>query len=355
MIGILLGTRPEIIKMSPVIRELQKRKLGFFIVHSNQHFSSNMDKKFFQDIKLPKPKYNLRLKSRSQGAMVGELISKAEKIFMKEKPSVLLVQGDTNTVLAGGIAAWKLGIKVAHVEAGLRSYDREMPEEINRKITDHISDLLFCPTDLQKRILVKEDVDSKKIFVTGNTIVDAVYQNTKILPDLSNRYIKGSILLTLHRPSNVDNKATLTGILSGVEKVAKILGKKIYFPIHPRTKINIEKFEIKLNKKFFYSLPPLGYFDMLFLEKHSNLIFTDSGGVQEEACILKTPCITIRENTERPETIKVGSNILAGTKSENIVRTAEKILKRKKDWLNPFGDGNSAKRIISILEKNKMT
>lgn len=352
MICIFLGTRPEIIKMSPVINELQKKKINFFIIHTNQHFSENMDKHFFEELNLPAVKYNLKIKSKTRTKAVREIITKAEGILLKENPSVVLVQGDTNSVLGGAFCASKVGIKVGHIEAGLRSYDNNMPEEINRKLVDHISDFLFCPTDVQKKILLNEAVDNKKIFVTGNTIVDAVSRNIKFAK--STKYLKKNekfIILTLHRPSNVDNKKTFSEIIKAVEILGSKIGVSVYFPIHPRTKMKLSKFSIYMNNNIYRILPPIGYLEMLFLEQQSSLILTDSGGIQEEACVLNVPCVTIRENTERPETLEVGSNMLVGTSSDKIIKGSLKMINSDRKWRNPYGDGKAAFRIVSILEK----
>lgn len=354
-ISVIFGTRPEIIKLSPVIRELQNKKINFFIIHTNQHYSYKMDKIFLEELKLPPPKYNLNLNNiQNHGEMTGKMIIEIEKILIKEKPNLVIVQGDTNTTLAGALSASKLGIKIAHVEAGLRSYDRSMPEEINRVITDHLSNFLFCPTKNQKKILLKEGIDKNKIFVVGNTIVDAVFQNLKIAEQnkkIVEKYKnKNYFLLTLHRPSNVDNKKNLEKIIRALEKVVNIYKTEIIFPIHPRTENNLKKFKINIDKNKIKLVEPIGYLEMLIAEKYAKLILTDSGGLQEEACILKTPCITLRFNTERPETIKVSANILVGNEEEKIINGAKKMLNKKRNWRNPFGDGKSGEKIVKILK-----
>lgn len=354
-IAVIFGTRPEIIKLSPVIRELKNRKIDFFIIHTNQHFSYLMDKVFLDELKLPAPKYNLKLsRIKNHGEMVGKMLIKIEKILINEKPDLVIVQGDTNTTLAGGLASSKLKIKLAHVEAGLRSYDRSMPEEINRIIVDHLSDLLFCPTQYQKKILLKEGINKKRIFVVGNTIVDAVFQNLKIAEDnkkIVDKYKNENyFLLTLHRPSNVDDKKILLDIIKALEKAAEIFNTRIVFPIHPRTKDNLKKFGININSDKIKIIKPLGYLEMLIAEKYAKLILTDSGGIQEEACVLKVPCITLRYNTERPETIKVGANILVGNKEEKIINGIKKMFYLEKVWRNPFGTLVSKKIINSLID-----
>ena len=341
--------------MSPVIRECDVRRVKYFILHTNQHFSENMDKIFFEELELPQPKYNLGINSLSHGKMIGKMMIKIEDVLQKEKPDWVLVQGDTNTVMSGAIIAQRLGIKVGHVEAGLRSYDRSMPEEINRIVTDHVSDALFCPTSLQEEIAINEGIDSGKVFVTGNTVVDAIKQNMKIAKE-SKRYKKYEnekyFVLTLHRPSNVDDKDTLREIINGLESIVDKFGNVIYFPVHPRTKNNIKKFKLSINRSKIKLIEPVGYLEMLIMMENAKLIFTDSGGIQEEACILKIPCVTIRTSTERPETLDVGSNILAGNKAKDIVKSAEIMLKRQTDWKNPFGDGKSGKRIVKYIADN---
>ncbi|HPJ17012.1 MAG TPA: UDP-N-acetylglucosamine 2-epimerase (non-hydrolyzing) [Candidatus Woesebacteria bacterium] len=345
---IILGTRPEIIKLSPIIRELQKQKTDFFIIHTNQHYSSNMDKIFFDELNLPQPNYNLNIGSGTHGDTTGRMLQEIEKVLISKKPTVVLVQGDTNTVLAGALAASKLHIKIGHIEAGLRSYDRTMPEEINRILTDHISDFLFCPTKKQALILKKEGISENKIFITGNTIVDAVFQNEKLINQTKYSQQK-YFLLTTHRPSNVDDKTNLSSIINTVTLLSKQFNCKTYFPIHPRTKKQLEVFNIKLDSKYIVDLEPVGYLEMLALEKYAKLIFTDSGGIQEEACILKVPTITLRDNTERPETLKIKASILAGNNSQSIIKATTKMLSSNRNWPNPFGNGLTSQNILKIL------
>ncbi|MEI7810678.1 MAG: UDP-N-acetylglucosamine 2-epimerase (non-hydrolyzing) [bacterium] len=354
-IGIILGTRPEIIKLSSIIRYCNVNKLNYFIIHTNQHYSENMDTIFFNELNLPKPKYNLEVGSGTHGKMSGKMIIEIEKILLKEKPEIILIQGDTNTVMSAAVVAAKINIKIGHVEAGLRSYDRTMPEELNRIITDQISDYLFCPTKKQMNILLKEGVKRSKIFITGNTIVDAVKQCEKMADKKSfilkkiNITTNNFILLTIHRPATTDNKKNLNAVIKGVQAIAQKNNQKIIFPTHPRTKKMIKQFKIKIPKEFIL-IEPIGYIDMLKLQKESFLIFTDSGGIQEESCILKKKCVTLRENTERPETITVGGCVLAGnTNSKNIIKVTEKIINKKINWKNPFGDGKSGEKIIKIM------
>lgn len=354
-VAVILGTRPEIIKLSPVIRALIKEKIPFVLIHTNQHYSKEMDKIFFKDLKLPQPDYNLGISgARGHGEMTGKMLIKIEKVLLKEKPDVVVVQGDTNTTLAGALAAVKLHIKTAHVEAGLRSYDRKMPEEINRVITDHISDFLFAPTENQKRILINEGINQEKIFVTGNTVVDAVFQNLKIAEEkgFKNKYKKDSyFLLTLHRPENVDYKEKLLLIIKLLEEAYAKFKIPYFFPIHPRTEKNINLFKIRLDRKIFNVVKPISYLEMLVAIKNAKAVLTDSGGLQEESCILKVPCITIRISTERPETIEVGANVLVDIRQHSLLNFLKDVLNKPRTWKNPFGDGQSGKRITRILRE----
>lgn len=356
-IAIILGTRPEIIKMSPIIRQLEKQKIHFFILHTGQHYSYNLDKIFFKELELPLPKYNLDVGSGTHAEETGKMLIGIENVFKKEKVDIVLVEGDTNTVLAGALAASKLHIKVGHVEAGLRSNDRTMPEEINRILTDHLSDYLFAPTSIAKENLLKEGIRDDIIFITGNTIVDAVYQNLKISKIKSNILKrlevtpKKYIIITAHRQENVDVKNKLKNILEALKLISHEFKLPILYPIHPRTIKRLKEFKLEIPKEIAI-VEPLGFLDFLQLEANAALVATDSGGVQEETCILKVPCVTLRENTERPETIDVKSNILVGTNLEKILKGTRIMLGRKRDWTVPFGTGNAGKKIIEIIKKD---
>jgi UDP-N-acetylglucosamine 2-epimerase (non-hydrolysing) len=352
-IAIVLGTRPEIIKMSPVIRKLERRNTNFFILHTGQHYSYNMDKVFFDQLKLPQPKYNLEVGSGSHAEETGKILIGIEKVLKAEKPDVTLVEGDTNSVLAGALAAVKLHIQVGHVEAGLRSYDRNMPEEINRILADHCSDFLFAPTEKAKLILLGEGIPEEKIFVTGNTIVDAIYQNLEIAKEkgntLSSLHLnpREYFLVTLHRQENVDNRARFAAILEALYRVATEFEVPIIYPIHPRSRKMMVEFN--LNARGVRLIEPVDFLGFLQLASNARLILTDSGGVQEESCILGVPCVTLRDNTERPETLEVGSNILAGANSGRIVECTQIMLSKENNWKNPFGDGKAGERIVKIL------
>ena len=263
---------------------------------------------------------------------------------------------DTNTVMAASLAASKLGIRVGHVESGLRSHDRSMPEEVNRVVADHISDMLFAPTEEARKNLAKEGIE-KGVTVTGNTVVDAVNENRKLSDERSrlmeNLGLKAKeyVLATAHRQENVDSSSRLKGMVEGMEAVGRETGMPIIFPAHPRTQNRLKEFG--LNPRNVSVVQPFGYMDFLRMESHARLVLTDSGGVQEEACILGVPCVTMRENTERPETVAVGANMLAGTDPERIQVAVWAMLNRKTSWSNPFGDGHSASRIMDTVERGR--
>jgi len=313
-----------------------------------------MDRVFFEQLELPEARYNLDVGSGTHAEQTGKMLISIEKVFEEEKSDVVLVEGDTNTVLSGALAAVKLGIKVGHVEAGLRSYDRQMPEEINRILTDHCSDLLFAPTKKSMEILLGEGIDNEKIFVTGNTIVDAVYQNLEISQRKVNAFKQLGLkeqeyfLVTVHRQENVDNRERFNGILKGLQMIEEKFGMPILYPIHPRAKKQVEIFGLKTTG--LRLIDPLDYLSFLQLENEAKLVLTDSGGVQEETCILKVPCVTLRYNTERPETLDVGSNILAGIQPEQIVEKVDLMLSKRRTWENPFGDGTAGEKITGILK-----
>lgn len=352
-IAIIVGTRPEIIKMSPIIRECQRLNLEYVLLHTGQHYSYAMDGVFFEQLQLPQPHYNLNVGSGSHAEQTGRLLMGIEPVLQKEQPDIVLVQGDTNTVLAGALAAAKLHIKIGHVEAGLRSYDKRMPEEINRVLTDHCSDLLFAPTEQARHILLEERISSDQIFLTGNTIVDAVFHTVQlaekhahVFDDLGLKK-QEYFLVTMHRQENVDDQARLQSILKGLRDLNKKYNLPVIYPIHPRSCKKIQEFG--LDTAGMTLVEPMDFLGFLNLEQHARVVLTDSGGVQEETCILGTPCVTLRGNTERPETLAVGANVLAGAYPENIVECASVMFTKKKDWGNPFGDGTSGKKIIDIL------
>jgi len=354
-IAIILGTRPEIIKLTPIIRELEKRNLDYFILHTGQHYSYDMDKIFFEELNLPQAKYNLEIGSHIQGKQINLMIKKIKEKLEFENPDIILVEGDTNTVLAGALSAFELGIKIGHVESGLRSNDIII-EEFNRILTDIYSDYCFAPTKNSRKNLLNENIDDNKIFITGNTIVDAVYQNTKIA-DLKYNILKdlnleknGYILVTCHRSECVDVKEKLNNILEGLKLVYDKFKIPVIFPMHPRTRNKINEFNLIIPKEL-KIIEPLGYLEFLQLMVNSRLIITDSGGIQEESCILKIPCVTIREKTERPETLEVGSNVLVGYDKNKLLENCDLMINKERKWENPFGDGKAAEKIVDIILK----
>lgn len=353
MISLVLGTRPEIIKMAPIIRACQHLNVDYSVLHTGQHYSYEMDRIFFEELELPAPNFNLDVGSGTHADQTGRIMSGVEKIWMENPPDIVLVQGDTNTVLAGALAAAKLHIPVGHVEAGLRSFDRAMPEEVNRIVADHISDLLFPPTNLSRDHLLHEGIDAKKIHVTGNTVVDAVYENreiakkrTKILKNLGLTPQK-YLLATAHRAENVDVRERLEGIISALSSLSEKYSMPVIFPMHPRTQKMLKDFNIPSHG--ITIMQPVGYLEFLELEAHAALVLTDSGGLQEESCILKVPCVTLRENTERPETIDVGGNVIAGTDTDRIISAVERMIHSDRKWENPYGDGKSGEWIVKFI------
>lgn len=368
-LAFVFGTRPEIIKLSSLIRLCIKKRVDFFTVHTGQHYSHSMVKLFLNELDLPKPDYSLKIRSKAphkQGDHTGRMMIKLEDIMLKEMPTVVLVQGDTNTALAGALTTSKISttkpftgysMKLAHVEAGLRSYDRGMPEEINRVIADHLSDYLFTPTSRSSDTAISEGVNKEKVFVTGNTVVDAVKHGlnsaAKGKDILSKIGLKKDsyMLLTLHRQENVDNRKQLIKILAGIERVCKRHKMPIVFPVHPRTVKMFNLFDIKLHK-LIRTIEPCGFLEFLKLEAGARLILTDSGGVQEESCVLNVPCVTLRDSTERPETVDVGANIITGIDPGAIVAATEKMLGAKRGWKNPFGKGDAAEKILEVLKKH---
>lgn len=352
MITLVLGTRPEIIKFSPVIRAAEAAAIDYCVIHTGQHYSFEMDQVFFTELDLPAPAFNLDVGSGTHAVQTGAIMAGVERVLLEHGSSEVLVQGDTNTVLAGALAAKKLQIRVGHVEAGLRSFDRTMPEEINRVVADHIADHLFAPTETSRSNLLAEGIADEKITVTGNTIVDALYQNRRIAEEkcdtLQAMGLKSReyLLATVHRAENVDTRARLTGVLEGLTRVHADTGLPVIVPVHPRTAKMIDQFS--LDPRGITLVPPQGFLEFLQLESEAALVLTDSGGVQEETCILQVPCVTLRENTERPETITVGANLLAGTDPGRIQQAATTMLGRARDWINPFGDGKAGERILRV-------
>ncbi len=357
MIAVILGTRPEIIKLSALIRIFRRKRRDYFLIHTGQHYSYNMDKQFFNDLKLPEPKWRFARPSAYGPNKHVELVKwmkdSVKGVLEKEKPGAVLVQGDTDTVLAGALAASAVGdITIGHVEAGLRSYDNHMPEERNRIEADKLSHILFAPTESARENLIKEKFGDKRIEVTGNTIVDALFENLEIARERADKnFQKGYALVTLHRPESVDTKDRFVNVIRALEKLAQKKSLTIVFPVHPRTMKRISEHGIDLNRKPFTLVNPMGFLDFIWYEKNAEIILTDSGGVQEEACILKVPCVTIRTTTERPETVEVGSNAVGGYDPDQLVSLALRMMEKPKNWANPFGDGHASEKIDRILKE----
>lgn len=352
MIAILIGTRPEFIKLAPVLKILETEKMPYILIHSGQHYSLELDKQIIEDLKLPEPDYNLAVGSGSQAEQTGKIMLGVEQILIKEKPGVLVVDGDTNTMLAGSLAAVKLHIPIAHVESGLRSFDNRMPEEINRIIADRISTLLFAPTEGAKQNLLREGVAENKIFVTGNTVVDALIyhlpfaQKSSILKR-SNLKKNDYILVTAHRVETVDEPERLRALISLLSYAVVILKKKIIWPIHPRTMKQLSVSRIKLDSNI-EIIPPTDYLDMLSLMNNAAFIMTDSGGIQEEAYILKKRLVTLRNSTERPETLT--ANFLVDLDKDKFKQAVEAFKKGDVYWKeNVLGKGNAGRLIVDHL------
>ena len=362
-VAVVVGTRPGIIKMTPVVRGLQKLRVPFFLIHTGQHYSYNMDRQFFEELDLPRPRFHGRgvSKCRLHGEQTAEMIKGVERALLQERPQIIVVGGDANTNFAGAVAGRKLGIGVAHVEAGLRSYDSRMPEEHNRVMIDHISDFLFPPTPSDKANLLRERVRGQ-IWVTGNTIVDAVREQaelslwkSRILQDIGLGEGQPYLLLTVHREENVDTQKNLGRITEAISQLFRSFGLPIIFPIHPRTRNRLRLFGLESKLLAVPSvrvIPGVGYLDFLRLLQGTQLVLTDSGGIQEEACCLKIACVTLRDNTERPETVRVGANKIAGLEPADVVKSAHEMLGKQGHWKNPLGDGKAGLRIARVLSKS---
>ncbi|HVP14197.1 MAG TPA: UDP-N-acetylglucosamine 2-epimerase (non-hydrolyzing) [Terriglobales bacterium] len=347
--AVVVGTRPEIIKMAPVVRALRARQAPPLLVHTGQHYSFEMDGVFFAELGLAAADVNLEVGSGTQAYQIASVMSGFESFAAERRPDIVLVEGDTNSVLAAALAANKSGIPVGHVEAGLRSYDRSMPEEINRILTDHLAEHLFAPTPRARDILRGEGIAAERIEVTGNTVVDELRlqrgraRSATTLERFGVRP-RGYALATFHRAENVDRPARLRGILAGLAVASAALGHPVLAALHPRTQARIADLG-EAPGAGIRVLPPLGYLDFLALHAGAALMLTDSGGLQEEACCLGVPCVTLRDNTERPESVEVGANVLAGTDPARIEAAAREMAGRRGGWPNPFGDGHAGERI----------
>lgn len=362
---VIAGTRPEFIKLAPVIKAISTyNDIELIFVHSEQHYDPELSDIFLKELNLPPPREFLNIGSGIHGEQTSRLLTECERVMSAYSPDLVFVEGDTNTVLGAGLAAIKLHFPLAHVEAGLRSYDRLMPEEINRKVVGLCAELHFAPTERAALNLVYEGISPEKIFVTGNTVVDVCLffskiaeQKSTIVSDLGIQNNKKLVVVTAHRPENVDNKNNLMNIIECIVELGKD-GHQIVFSVHPRTRKMLDT--IQLDRTSFESIlliEPIGYLDFLRLLIRADLVITDSGGVQEEALTLKCPCLTIRRNTERPETVEVGANILVGTKKNLLLKYARKILSDKlfsskmRPSFNPLGDGHAGERIVKIARE----
>jgi UDP-N-acetylglucosamine 2-epimerase (non-hydrolysing) len=354
-IAIAVGTRPEFIQMEPLLRECEKKGLHCIFIHSGQHYDYDMDKIFFNEMNLPSPSHYLGIGSKLPGEQIGDIIIKSETIFRKEKPDILLISGDTNTTLGCALAANKSKIKIGHLEAGMRSFDRSMPEEINRIIVDNISDYLFAPTQTGVENLNHQGI-SNNVFLTGDIMLDSIYhyedvinRQSKILEE-QDITPKSYLLLTLHREANTDNITRLNNILTALSKAPYT----IIFPIHPRTREKLRLHNLAVPDNF-NIIPPVGYFEFLRLISNSYKLLTDSGGAQKQAFFLSKPCITLRENTEWTETVDNGWNILVDDDEQKILNAIATLDPKEKTDLSLFGDGQSAKKIVKILQEDYIT
>lgn len=348
----VVGARPQFIKLAPLSKRMRKSTaINEVIIHTGQHYDSNLSKRLFDELQIPEPAYNLGIGSGSQSVQTGEMLIALEKVYTREKPGMVVVFGDTNSTLAGALAAAKMIIPVLHIEAGLRSYNRQMPEEINRVATDHISDFLFAPTETAAKNLENEGLKQKS-FLTGDIMVDTLKRNLSTGLKKSNilKILKlkdeDYMLLTLHRPYNVDNPDKLGKILNLLSK----LRLKVVFPVHPRTQKMISQYNIPTAKNIIL-IEPLGYLDFICLEKNARNIITDSGGIQKEAYILGKPCITIRPETEWIETVRDGWNILLdlNTDSEKFLDIINNF-KPKTTQTDIFGK-NAADKMVLLIEE----
>jgi len=375
MIFLIGGARPNFIKISPISRKLEEARLIYKIIHTGQHYNKEMSQIFFDDLGLQRPDIYLGAGSGTHANQTARIMIEFEKVCFLEKPDLVVVVGDVNSTIACALVASKLCIPVAHVEAGLRSFDRTMPEEINRLLTDQLSDFLFTTCEDANQNLTREGIPEDKIYFVGNVMIDTLMRhikmakNSKILENLELKYEhnpKKYVLLTLHRPSNVDNSAVLNGIFEALLSLSKSI--PIIFPVHPRTLKQIKKFRlngminyvknlslrnVNMQDQKLLAIPPLGYLDFLHLMSKASLVLTDSGGIQEETTILGVPCLTLRNNTERPVTVREGTNIVVGNSPDKILSTSIAVLEKKitKKRRPKYWDGKAAKRIVNILAK----
>ena len=354
----VVGARPNFMKIAPIMREMSRYPESFeqILVHTGQHYDEMMSNIFFEELDLPRPDLNLGVGSGSHSWQTAEVMLRFEPIVLEHKPDWVVVVGDVNSTLACTLVCSKIGVRVAHVEAGLRSFDRNMPEEINRLLTDQIADLLFTPSQDGDRNLLREGVAREKIHLVGNVMIDTLVH---LMPKAKARWtslkeelgLGRYLLVTLHRPFNVDDPDTLLEIMDALSDVSEEI--PILFPIHPRTRQRIREFGLETNKKDLHLLDPFGYLDFLALQIHADLILTDSGGIQEETTYLGVPCLTARPNTERPITIKLGTNRLVDTTRKALVDAIRHKLTEGRESRNvpPLWDGHAAERIVSLFKE----
>jgi UDP-N-acetylglucosamine 2-epimerase (non-hydrolysing) len=357
----VVGARPNFMKVAPIVEAMKRRASAFapMVVHTGQHYDAQMSDAFFRDLGLPSPDVHLNVGSGSHAAQTAAVLQAFEPVVLEEKPDWVLVVGDVNSTLACALCCAKLGVKVAHVEAGLRSRDRTMPEEINRLLTDRLADLLLTPSKDADENLRAEGIPEKRIRLVGNVMIDSLFQQLTRAEESSVRADlelegKDYAALTLHRPSNVDDPQTFARILDALEQIGERL--PIIFPVHPRTRARLEEFGFNDSVRRARNLrliDPLGYLDFLRLYSGARLVLTDSGGIQEETTVLGIPCLTLRENTERPITVEMGTNTIVGTDTDRITRAAFAALDAPFDKdvarIPPLWDGHTADRILDAL------
>jgi UDP-N-acetylglucosamine 2-epimerase (non-hydrolysing) len=355
----VVGTRPNFMKVAPIVEAMKRREREFtpLVVHTGQHYDAAMSDRFFRDLDLPQPNIHLGVGSSSHAAQTAAIMERFEPVVLRERPDWVLVVGDVNSTLACALVCVKLGVKVAHVEAGLRSRDRTMPEEINRLLTDQIADLLFAPSADADENLRAEGIPPERIRLVGNIMIDSLYKHLERssqsrIRDQLGLTDRSFAVLTLHRPTNVDDPVVFGRILAALEYVSEQL--PVVFPVHPRTRKTIA--ELGLDErvgrmKGLRLIDPLGYLDFLSLYSSARFVLTDSGGIQEETSVLGIPCLTLRENTERPITVTMGTNTIVGTVPEKIITAASAALReRGKQPVNiPLWDGHTAERILAAL------
>lgn len=347
----VVGARPQFIKASPVSLTLRIHHQEI-LVHTGQHYDYEMSDVFFQDLGIPTPDYHLAIGSGRHGAQTGAMLQAIETVLEKERPDIVIVYGDTNSTLAGALAAAKLHIPVAHIEAGLRSFNRAMPEEVNRVLTDHVSTWLFAPSVVSRDQLMKEGVQSG-VHIVGDIMYDALLlhrsraDTASLVLDQLGLSPKRYYVATVHRAENTDRRENLASIFEGLGR----LDKPVVIPLHPRTLKKVEEFQILLHKNI-KPLEPLGYLDMLKLQSQASCILTDSGGVQKEAYYLSVPCVTLRSETEWVETVMAGWNRICGTESAAIIEGVRKMEGCQRPHPNLYGDGTTAQRIVEILSRD---